>query len=247
VRASVCRAGKGIVVGKVHRRNYQGDRRTLQQGLPLSTCCSLHHPMPHSLAVNRVSRQLPQRHACCGFWLLWSWRVVRSMKHWFEVLVVVRESNVPTARYAPAPLLTLAHAPLQGNDVFSCMLGKPMVYTCGIFHEMPKFASDDHKVSARSHPPPPTLQSPPLTSRLAQTCEGACLVSAKGPRCAILGCCCCVRLVAHLIQGSGLQCYKCGAGQLCCVGVRRSPRGGAAQRAPDDLRQTDAAGGRVLP
>ena len=33
----------------------------------------------------------------------------------------------------------------KGNDVFSCMLGKPMVYTCGIFHEMPKFASDGHK------------------------------------------------------------------------------------------------------
>ena len=36
--------------------------------------------------------------------------------------------------------------PAQGNDVFSCMLGKPMVYTCGIFHEMPKFAADGHKV-----------------------------------------------------------------------------------------------------
>jgi len=34
----------------------------------------------------------------------------------------------------------------QGNDVFSCMLGKPMVYTCGIFHEIPNFASDAHKV-----------------------------------------------------------------------------------------------------
>jgi len=33
----------------------------------------------------------------------------------------------------------------KGNDVFSCMLGKPMVYTCGIFHEIPKFASDAHK------------------------------------------------------------------------------------------------------
>lgn len=30
----------------------------------------------------------------------------------------------------------------KGNDVFSCILGRPMVYTCGIFHEMPKFASD---------------------------------------------------------------------------------------------------------
>jgi len=33
----------------------------------------------------------------------------------------------------------------KGNDVFSAMLGVPMVYTCGIFHEMPKFASDGYK------------------------------------------------------------------------------------------------------
>merc|ERR1711966_410907 len=33
----------------------------------------------------------------------------------------------------------------KGNDVFSAMLGGPMVYTCGIFHEMPKFASDGYK------------------------------------------------------------------------------------------------------
>ena len=47
----------------------------------------------------------------------------------------------------------------QGNDVFSCMLGKPMVYTCGIFHEMPKFASDDHKVG---RPSPPVTARPAL-------------------------------------------------------------------------------------
>ena len=29
--------------------------------------------------------------------------------------------------------------------MFSAMLGVPMVYTCGIFHEMPKFASDAYK------------------------------------------------------------------------------------------------------
>lgn len=33
----------------------------------------------------------------------------------------------------------------KGNDVFSCILGTPMVYTCGIFHKMPRFASDFHK------------------------------------------------------------------------------------------------------
>lgn len=32
----------------------------------------------------------------------------------------------------------------KGNDVFSCMLGKAMVYTCGIFHEVPQFASSGH-------------------------------------------------------------------------------------------------------
>jgi len=32
----------------------------------------------------------------------------------------------------------------KGNDVFSCILGRPMVYTCGIFHEMPQFASTGH-------------------------------------------------------------------------------------------------------
>jgi len=32
----------------------------------------------------------------------------------------------------------------KGNDVFSCILGKAMVYTCGIFHKMPNFASDTH-------------------------------------------------------------------------------------------------------
>jgi cyclopropane fatty-acyl-phospholipid synthase-like methyltransferase len=35
--------------------------------------------------------------------------------------------------------------------VFSCILGKAMVYTCGIFHEVPNFASDyggDHAASA---------------------------------------------------------------------------------------------------
>ncbi|KAJ1475322.1 hypothetical protein T484DRAFT_1828840 [Baffinella frigidus] len=30
----------------------------------------------------------------------------------------------------------------KGNDVFSCILGKAMVYTCGVFHSIPKFASD---------------------------------------------------------------------------------------------------------
>lgn len=30
----------------------------------------------------------------------------------------------------------------KGNDVFSCILGKAMVYTCGVFHKIPKFASD---------------------------------------------------------------------------------------------------------
>lgn len=29
----------------------------------------------------------------------------------------------------------------KGNDVFSCFLGKAMVYTCGIFNKMPQFAS----------------------------------------------------------------------------------------------------------
>lgn len=33
----------------------------------------------------------------------------------------------------------------KGNDVFSCILGRPMVYTCGIFHGMPQFASSGHK------------------------------------------------------------------------------------------------------
>lgn len=33
----------------------------------------------------------------------------------------------------------------KGNDVFSCILGKSMVYTCGIFHSMPTFASTSHK------------------------------------------------------------------------------------------------------
>lgn len=32
----------------------------------------------------------------------------------------------------------------KGNDVFSCILGRPMVYTCGIFHELPQFASSGH-------------------------------------------------------------------------------------------------------
>jgi cyclopropane fatty-acyl-phospholipid synthase-like methyltransferase len=32
----------------------------------------------------------------------------------------------------------------KGNDVFSCILGKAMVYTCGIFHEVPEFASSGH-------------------------------------------------------------------------------------------------------
>lgn len=33
----------------------------------------------------------------------------------------------------------------KGNDVFSCMMGKAMVYTCGIFHTVPGFASDKYK------------------------------------------------------------------------------------------------------
>jgi len=33
----------------------------------------------------------------------------------------------------------------KGNDVFSCMLGKSMVYTCGIWHEMPQFASTGYR------------------------------------------------------------------------------------------------------
>lgn len=33
----------------------------------------------------------------------------------------------------------------KGNDVFSCMLGKLMVYTCGIFHQVPQFASSGYK------------------------------------------------------------------------------------------------------
>lgn len=32
----------------------------------------------------------------------------------------------------------------KGNDVFSCILGRPMVYTCGIFHQVPQFASSGH-------------------------------------------------------------------------------------------------------
>jgi cyclopropane fatty-acyl-phospholipid synthase-like methyltransferase len=32
----------------------------------------------------------------------------------------------------------------KGNDVFSCILGKAMVYTCGIFHQVPEFASSGH-------------------------------------------------------------------------------------------------------
>jgi len=32
----------------------------------------------------------------------------------------------------------------KGNDVFSCILGKAMVYTCGIFHSVPEFASSGH-------------------------------------------------------------------------------------------------------
>ena len=40
----------------------------------------------------------------------------------------------------------------KGNDVFSCIMGSAMVYTCGIFHKMPDFASDtyngDYKASA---------------------------------------------------------------------------------------------------
>lgn len=33
----------------------------------------------------------------------------------------------------------------KGNDVFSCILGKAMVYTCGVFHKIPEFASTGFK------------------------------------------------------------------------------------------------------
>ena len=59
----------------------------------------------------------------------------------------------------------------QGNDVFSCILGKAMVYTCGVFHSIPKFASDGVSYSASAadgslelvHPTPSTLNPQPST------------------------------------------------------------------------------------
>eukprot|EP00960_Hanusia_phi_P077710 768732-Hanusia_phi.AAC.4 len=33
----------------------------------------------------------------------------------------------------------------KGNDVFSSMLGRAMVYTCGVFHQVPSFASDSYQ------------------------------------------------------------------------------------------------------
>lgn len=58
----------------------------------------------------------------------------------------------------------------KGNDVFSSMLGKAMVYTCGIFHSVPGFASDKYKGDYKASAADGTLEIAQV-NKMSMVCD----------------------------------------------------------------------------